>query len=518
MADFRPETTVYLWESTGVDEGNQPYFTSAAPKLAWYMSHNTHTYTQYSYQRENREYIRVGDKAEKLRSCDMMGFQNSEGRMVYCRILEIEFINPNCTEITYEVDYMQTYMEVIIFGKCWVEREMVIGDWDGNKPSWNNLQPEGIETGALNRLPIPGDQSDLYLTPRNPSDGSLKIVVLSAYDEFAEGALKMASINGMPSGLNAFSFNYPSQSNQISEMLARYSEKGRTDGIAAIFVGPADWMYPTSAGTKRAELTPSWNVIDGYEIINAKCFTSEFCNFELDNGRGNSVTWRPENFTETDNIIINLEGGFTGGGGGVLAYPRNYMTNPRNHGVVIPIDIQVPYVTNAFANWLAQNKASIVASGVGSIENAAIAGLRTGSVAAGVGYGVAGALNSLSKIIDKAASPLAIGGQSAGDGMLYITGGLHFTASLLCPYLPNLKSIDSFFTKYGYRTNMYKTPNINTRPKWNYVKTSGAVCRGPFSKKAQLYMENIMNNGTTFWHLSPGENITDDWKPEQNKE
>lgn len=519
MADFRPETTIYLFEGTGVDDENQPYFTNSAAKMSWYMSHPTIQFTAQSYQRENRNYCRVNDKAERLRHCDMMAFRNGENKWILCRIDEIEFVNPNCSDISYTVDYMQTYIEDIKFGKCWVEREMQSGDWDGNKPSWNNLQPEGIETGTLRRLPISGDKTNLDLADSLAQGGALDVIVLSAYNESADAVVSVTTLGGLPTGLNAIKFSWPIDRTRLSNMLTLYSDKGKTDGIGAIFIGPPGWMDSVNGRELSATLTPTWNNVDGYEIINAKCFSSEFMHFELENGMGNSVEWAPELFTETDNIIIDIQGGFSAGGGGVLAYPRGYSVHPKSHGVVIPFNVQCAYITNAFSSWLAQNKASFVVEGASALQSGVLAAAATGfNPYVGVGAGLVSVIGSLTKIANRAASPLAIGGQSSGNGLNYTVGNVEFTPSLVCPYYENLVTIDSFFSRFGYRVNMYKYPNVNTRPKWNYVKTSDAVCRGWFSKKAQLEMERLMNNGVTFWHLVPGEEITDDWDPAINKE
>lgn len=516
MADFRPETTVQLYRATGVDERNQPYFESEGAKLGWYQSHRTFTFNAYSYQRENRQYIRVQGKAETLRDYDMLSFQNSEGRHVFCRVLEVEFVNPNCVDISYEVDYMQTYIDVVTFGECWVEREMVVGDWDGSKPSFNNLQPEGIETGKLRRISVSGDSSPLVLY-RGPQSGeALEILVLSAYDESAQPLVSTKTIGGLPSGLNAISFSWPIDRGALSSMLETYSVEGRTDGIACIAVGPVGWMDNVNGVKKSATFFPTWNRIDGYTLVNAKCYTSEFCNFELDNGLGNSVELRPEMFTETDNIIIDVEGGFSGGGGGAIAHPRSYETNPFNAGVVIPFDIQVPYVTSGFMNWLANNKNGIIAGLGSNLTRAALAGAAIGTGGSTAAFSAVA--SAFAQIADKAADPLAIGGQAAGNGLNYTVGNVKFTFSLVCPSVPNLKSIDEYFGRFGYRTNRFKVPNVNTRPKWNYVKTAGAICRGPFPKKAQDYMQRLCDNGVTFWHLAGGENITADWTIEQNKE
>ena len=60
--------------------------------------------------------------------------------------------------------------------------------------------------------------------------------------------------------------------------------------------------------------------------------------------------------------------------------------------------------------------------------------------------------------------------------------------------------IDKFFDMYGYLTNVVKTPNLNNRPNWNYVKTIGANILGDIPQNDLQEIKNIFNNGVTLWH------------------
>lgn len=60
--------------------------------------------------------------------------------------------------------------------------------------------------------------------------------------------------------------------------------------------------------------------------------------------------------------------------------------------------------------------------------------------------------------------------------------------------------IDKFFDMYGYLTNEVKTPNLNNRPNWNYVKTIGANIIGNIPQNDLQEIKNIFNNGVTLWH------------------
>lgn len=497
MADFRPQTTIYLFKDTRVDALNQPYFTNEGAKMSWYFSHPSLSYTQYSYQREQRAYVRVNGKADQLREYDMLAWQNENNKWVLCNVLGVEFINPNCTEITFEVDYMQTYIENTQFRHCWVEREMQENDWDGTKPSWNNLQPEGIESGAKKRIAMNTSSGSMNLYVGG--EQGINVVVLSVYDKDGEPNVSTTYDNGIPIPINSFIYRSTSMA-AFNEMIRTYSDKGRLDGIVAVILCPTD-VNSTKIEERTCTFSPTWNVIDGYTLINSKCFTSEFCHFELSNRQGESVNLQPEYFTEIDNIILKIIGGLAGGTGGALCYPQGYGSIPKSNGVTLKFDVQLAYVGNAFANWLAGNKGSLIGDLISGGVGSAVKGALVGSPGLGALSGVSAALQAATKIIDAAVDPLSASGSMSGNTIPYQAGNIGFTLSFVCPYYANIQVVDEFFSLYGYRTNRLKVPNVNTRPLWNYVKTAGAVVTGPFTHTAKIAMQNQLDNGVTFWHV-----------------
>lgn len=497
MADFRPETTIYLFKDTRVDAFNQPYFTNEGAKMSWYFSHPYITYDRYSYQREQRSYVRVDGKADELRAYDMLGFKNGSNKWILCNVLGVEFINPNCTEVAFEVDYMQTYIEQTQFRHCWVEREMQENDWDGTKPSWNNLQPEGLETGALIRSPL---TSAMEMTKFD----KFSAVVISKYDINGDDTYSIESNNNYPSGLNKIVFDVPKNGILLglSAYLNQLAAKGInvTEAIVGIFICPSDYV---NDGTWSRVITvnPTWNVIDGYELVNAKCFTSEFVKFEISNRRGEEVELKPERFTETDSIILRMDSNFGWGSGGAMLYPQSYEGWPKDFGVILFNDVQSPFTSNAFSSWLSQNSGSLILGGMLNV----IKGASTGVIAGGPGGAAAGAgfaaAQSLVKIAEQGKDPSAVGGQSAGNVLQIVLDNYGFSINWVWPSYQNIKCIDEYFSMYGYRTNRLKVPNVNTRPLWNYVKTAGAVVTGPFTHTAKLAMQQQLDNGVTFWHV-----------------
>lgn len=505
MADFHPETTVYLFESTGVDAENQPFFTSQGAKLGWYNSHKVFTFNNYSYQRENRGFIRVKEKAGNLRKCDMMAWQNSQWKWIFADILSIEFINPNTTEISFKVDYMQTFIEDIEWCDCWIEREMQSNDWNGSVPSFNNLQPEGLETGMMKRTPE-------FAQGIGYTD--LSIVVLSAYDEAGEvGGGGVTVKAGYPESLNTIVMGV-NEPNRLNAMISTYAEKGRLDGIQGIYLCPSAYANSTSLYERTETVPPNYAQIDGYTPNNAKCFSGEFFHLELSNRRGNSTVIYLDHMANPESVVLAIAGAFCGGSGGMILYPLNY-PNGKDHGVIVYNDIQVPYVGNGFDNWIAQNKYNLLTD-VLMTGGSAIAGMATGNVALSVGA-LGKAMSTASKVATQTVNPLGVGGQSAGSGLPVSTNMYGFLINWVHPLEANIRCIDEFFSRFGYRTNRCKKPNVNTRPLWNYVKTAGAIVKGPFDYAAKTEIQNNMDNGVTFWHV-PAATIGDYSNMPGNKE
>lgn len=514
MADFTPTTTIYFFRATGVTPQNQPFFTSEGAKLAWYRGHGVKSFSELSYQRENRGYVQVREKASVMRAYDMMAFQNDPGdRWIFCRVLEAEFLNPNTTRIRFETDALQTFVDVCDFAESWVEREMVENDWNGILPSFNNLIPEGLETGYPSKKLLSNTFDEIM-------EAGTSIVILSAYDSLAEPNYSIKKEGAYPYGLNKIVLD---NAGDLAAILQIYEQKGRLDGISGIWVVPKVFKE-YSASTLHIRVT-NQTTIAGYKPKNAKCFSGEFCNIELSNRQGTSVFLKPEYFfKQNSSAVLDMYGGFFAGNGGIILYPNTYgddTVNAQDYGVFLPMDVQTSYIGNAFANWVGQYKAPILLEGVrqlgaGAVGLAEIAGgYLTGNLpmmgvgAQHVGATLYDAASSMANLSAKAQDPAAIGGQSNGAAFQVGTGMYGFSVYYVTPNEETIKSIDDFFTVYGYRTCRAKRPNVNTRPFWNYVKCSQACVKGPFTSRDQADIQATLNAGVTFWHVQNGAVIGD---------
>ena len=62
------------------------------------------------------------------------------------------------------------------------------------------------------------------------------------------------------------------------------------------------------------------------------------------------------------------------------------------------------------------------------------------------------------------------------------------------------KSVDDFFTMYGYQTNKVKIPNTYSRPYFNYVQTNGVNIVGAIPNDDMERLKRVYDEGVTLWN------------------
>ena len=155
MAYITPNSTIWLLSGINLEPSYthtlfcQDFSTVALSRNAQFNAFTTaaylkYTLTNYSYQRRERNYIRVKKKIEDLYDCNYMIFKNTsyEDRYFYAFITNAKYINDNTTELTYEIDVMQTWWFDYTLNQCFVERETSATDEIGD-----NLLPEPVSIG-----------------------------------------------------------------------------------------------------------------------------------------------------------------------------------------------------------------------------------------------------------------------------------------------------------------------------------------------------------------------------------
>ena len=95
--------------------------------------------------------------------------------------------------------------------------------------------------------------------------------------------------------------------------------------------------------------------------------------------------------------------------------------------------------------------------------------------------------------------PATANGAAAGDADLaHSTYGFYLqTITCRAEYA---KSIDGFFSRFGYRVNTPKVPTLQNRSEWDYIKTSDTDIGGNVPASALQEIRRAFERGVTFWH------------------
>ena len=94
-----------------------------------------------------------------------------------------------------------------------------------------------------------------------------------------------------------------------------------------------------------------------------------------------------------------------------------------------------------------------------------------------------------------------VAGSNTAD-VNFLNGDSGFSAYRLRCRTENLKIIDSYFSRFGYKINETKTPNLSHRQNFNYVEIGSSECIGYGNGVPSKHMENINNafrKGVTIW-------------------
>ena len=158
MAYIQPSTNIVLIKNCILqksvnDETDTLYFETEELQTAYFNGlGNKVEYSPTTYQNMGQGVMRIGKTMKQLYGCNYMYFTNSgsyiennetvyvgENKRYYCFIDGLKYINNNCTEVYYSIDYIQTFMFDYDEKTCLVERMTTDDDTIGKY-----LQPEPV--------------------------------------------------------------------------------------------------------------------------------------------------------------------------------------------------------------------------------------------------------------------------------------------------------------------------------------------------------------------------------------
>lgn len=532
MADYVPNTVVKILQNVPLDDTytDTRWFSSVGEQTGFFNGKAKYTFTDLTYQRVNNGIAqprvaltcRVPMIADNLYDCNYMMFQNTNygSKWFYAFIKQVNYINPNNTEIVYEIDYLQSFMFELSIKASFVEREHASADED--KP-FANLTPEPLRvpnwtydqtTFSVIDMESMGLQTAptivMALVP-----SSLTTALFTPDGEF---------YSGIYSGAYYITFTSAADANAFIAALAAIDAQ---DSIVDIFMSPGS--PKAGSGTEKKSVTTTIDVTGElfttptgtYTIRNKKLLNSQFTYIHGNSHSGEEMTWLPE--------YVN---GTTFAGEVHIAYNPEFamMFVPRYMGSADVgkrgIDYGLPFNQVVHCTWnsmgylgsaikgavkVAGVIAATVATGgaaapaalstaVGTAAPAAIGPTMSGAMQAGARAVQAGTqLGDLSEIFDTK-------GQSSRGSpptdILTFAMGLHgFDFRRMCPDKETLERFDTFFDMFGYQVNKVKVPNLDTRVAWNYVKLNRPCIYGSVPVEGMAVIRAAFSRGIRLWHV-----------------
>ena len=471
---------------------------------------NDYAYTRYKWT------LRVAAYAETARLWNYAFFKNPQGKWYFYCITSVQYIHENVTELTLELDVLQTYMFDWSIKPCYVEREHSATDGLGE-----NTIDEGLDTGEL----VTGAMARLEL------DNNLSVMMAATIDvnkwylDNVEDGIIGAKYDGGFSQMQITATKV-SDYGMLCDMLYKLNTTGKSDAIFAMWLYPTDLLststgdyadglfarYVEGSAMKSIDITNRPNYFGEYKPKNMKLYQYPYSFMYATNNSGTAAVYRYEyfkgrpSFTALGNVSPDAS---------ITLVPLNYKGVDTNYdeGLLLSNLPQVMTNTDVYKMWLAQNQNTLnFQNAMGGVKIAAGVIATTAGIATGNPTGAAGGFalltsgasdiaGQLAAKADKEVQPPQAKLSGSGNHNLAL-GLLQFDIYHKHVDACHAKVIDDYFTMYGYATRRVKIPNLNTRPYWNYVKTIGANIDGDFPQDDLAAIAAIFDRGVTFWHTN----------------
>lgn len=501
MSYILPNTEIKILSGVTLDNSynNTVYFSCRSAQQAYFSGKVRYSLSAQSYQRISSEKIRVEKSMDELLNCNYIMIKNSshENFYVYGFIMNVEYVNEGVSEITYEIDVMQTYFYDCTLLPCYVEREHSVTDAIGE-----NILPEGLDTGEY----VYNNYGDLI--------GQDLAIIVGIVDVNENPLLQDVGTSGqiyegIYGALTLYAFLHNDYAG-VNAIINNYIQ--RPEAIVTIYTAPKQLINqlinPVVSGGVKLKNSESTNYfyaympkigsgmsLNGYVPKNKKLYTYPYSFYSIDNGCGENLIYRTEFHTGQDAqypLFIT----------GTILQPCEMVLKPVNYkgaGIYHAENLSISsypicgWNVDSYQSWISQNALPTAIKIGGGIVSSASAGTFSAN-------------NLLSEVVNLATSnytqsikaDVCKGSLKTGNAM---ASGKFLTYHYgWCSVQKNYaESIDNFFSRFGYATRKVKTPNISSRPSWNYVKTAGCIVKGDFNKKVTDKIQTIFDNGITFW-------------------
>lgn len=539
-APYTPNTDIWLINAPLTrGDGRQIDFASAAAQATYFTATCPHqAVTDCTFQRRDAK-IRVPLLYDMCRNYNYIAFENSAGssqagftpKVVYAYITDMEYINDECTAISFEIDYFQTWLFQMVLRPCLVVREHTETD----RP-YEHTVPENLDVGTPIEVyrhmatPVTLNAED---TAAFDANYRIMFVFTQEIQQLAQTAdpYPQKYIGGMPAGV----YYYAVGRADAKTVIDLINNNGLSDAIVCAYAVPISALTWTTWNTSPFVYIPSdksiadvsivppkdWSISTGagsFTVKNRKCFCYPFHFYRLCSFSGKSVDLKTELFSAVSGDgNINISTVFSGQvNPQLLVTPKNYaftgygdagaLASSRSfaYSVEYADFPQIPTTSDVYKNYAALNASKIGLERLenfGQIAKGAFSAIGSAELTAGAGEiagGVYGLVKMQAGFADMQRIPDKIQGTPSGSTLQQARGAGVFLSEFMCKD-EYMRQVDDYFTMYGYKVNRLKTPSFRNRPHWTYLQTANADVGGNIPADDAEKLQQIFNSGLTVW-------------------
>ncbi len=518
MSVITPQTNVKLLKVPfTIDNENQLTFSNATAQYTYFNSLPKLEYDKFTYQRKNN-YIAVNEDADTLQAYNYCMYQNKQygNKWFYAYITNITYEGNEVSYVYIKLDPFQTWQFDLTFKRSFVEREHTNDDTLGN-----NTVPENLETGEY----IVNGKSSYDI--QGTYNENIIVLASTIAPTLDSGGVLIGTNNGggiyggIKTGFRYYSYRINGA--KLPNVIDAFADAGKTDAIVALFMLPASFItsdpnldldgYDIPNDNIGRQFT--WSItglttVNSYVPVNNKVLVYPYRYLYVTNNNGGNAIFHYEKFTTPTSLSFEVNETITPAGS-CVAYPVNYNGVSKNYSEMLAC-AKFPicgFQNDVYKNWLTQNGLNLSSKLIGGAAMM-IGGVAAAATGLGIVAGGASALGGLGTVYSTLQSinqqknftpPQAEGNVSTAD--VNFSRGLNtFDCYQMSVRSEYAKIIDNFFSKYGYKTNRVKVPNITGRTNWNYVKTIGCNITANIPQNDLQEIKDMFDKGITLWHNS----------------
>lgn len=410
--NYTPQTEVHLLSNVpfNFSYNNVMDFDTINEQTAYFINKSKLTFEDLTHQRVNNNMINLEVAYEDLYDVNYMMFQNDKipGKWFYAFITKYDFISPNVTRISYQIDVYQTWLFDMTWQTTYVEREHTKRFNADGSPVINTIE-EDLNYGT--------DYKTVYKRKCNNDNIIWLVAITKSPIEIilGSGSASTGKVGNLYTPLSYTLVPIDLDNNNLTmqnkipgdTFLVHLGQSPNTVGqLVSLFYTPyVPFVYSVSNTNNVTVNDPNVHFVDGNEVgafysyygsaqWSAQHFTISndmysnilpqyeeskllmypYTVIELTDMQGNTCTLKPQNFEDKE-LTFNIRPSISTQPKTAI-YPRKYLGNTSGtvidftNGIINNNICDVPIVDDYTASYMQANRNSIATTNKYAMDNA----------------------------------------------------------------------------------------------------------------------------------------------------